>query len=601
VTLPVEDELKLAAPAAFVLPDLAAGAGTAGGPAEASDPSGAGGLRAGRGTAEAGAAGSQSAGAAGTPGAGAAGTQSAGAAGTPGAGAAGTPGAGAAGTTGTAEVAPRTDGSEGTSGTGGAGVPGVADVRSEGRRTLQATYWDTPDLRLIRNGVTLRYRTGEDGPPWQIKLPLPASGPGVRREEIAEPGGPDSVPAKLAGLLTGWVRTAKLGPVARLRTERDVHKVLAGDGSELAELVDDSVSVLDGKRTLSRFRELELERRGADDVVLSGLRDQLVAAGAVEGEFTPKVVHALGPLATAPSDLPEPPRLSRRSSAGAVVAYSLATNLRRLISQHAPVRRGEDDAVHQMRVACRRLRSDLRTFRPVVDQAWAEGLRAELKWLAGSLGVARDLEVLRQRIADAADADPLAPLDEDAVSRVDAELESRERAALSEVDTALGSRRYAELLDRLVEAARHPVLTAAAGEPAEDVLRPLVARSWRKLKKGERRLAPDGADYDWHRVRILAKRARYAGEAVAPALGKPASRLAKAAESVQDLLGEHQDAAVAAETWLSIARSDPDDHSLAVTAGRLYERERSTIRTVRAKFPAAWAATTKRRMVEWLP
>jgi len=110
-------------------------------------------------------------------------------------------------------------------------------------------------------------------------------------------------------------------------------------------------------------------------------------------------------------------------------------------------------------------------------------------------------------------------------------------------------------------------------------------------------VAPDG---DWHEVRIRAKRARYAVEAVAGLLGGPAAELARAVTAVQTLLGEHQDAVVAADTWLSIAQSDPDDHTLAVTAGRLVERERAAVHRVRAEFPAAWAAANRRRLTEWL-
>ena len=69
---------------------------------------------------------------------------------------------------------------------------------------------------------------------------------------------------------------------------------------------------------------------------------------------------------------------------------------------------------------------------------------------------------------------------------------------------------------------------------------------------------------------------------------------------MQDLLGEHQDAAVAADTWLAIANSDPDDHALAVTAGRLFERERAAVRAARAAFPAAWRAASRRRLTEWM-
>lgn len=484
--------------------------------------------------------------------------------------------------------------------TAGAGPPGVDSVRSEGRLRLRATYWDTEDMRLARNGVTLRHRTGETGPPWQLKLPVGGSGPGVSRLELVERGRAGQLPDQVRALLTGWVRTAALVPVATLLTERDVHVLLAADGTELAELVDDAVSVLEGRRVLSRFRELELERRAAPDELLVAVRDTLVEAGAVLGAFTPKVVRALGPVATAPSDLPEPPDLGQAASAGAVVAYSLAVNLRRLVAHHAPVLRGEPDAVHQMRVACRRLRSDLRTFRPLTDRAWADGLREELRWLAGSLGSARDLEVLRARIADAAEEDPLAPLDPDAVSRVDSALAERERAAESEVDGALGTSRYAELLDRLVAAARHPALTAAAGEPAAVALPPLVAKAWRHLDRAARRLRVDGPDDDWHEVRILAKRARYAGEAVAPALGKPAARLAAAAESVQGVLGEHQDAVVAATAVAEIAAAHPGDVPLVLVCGRLVERERAAVWAARDEFPGTWKKAARPRTTAWL-
>jgi hypothetical protein len=77
--------------------------------------------------------------------------------------------------------------------------------------------------------------------------------------------------------------------------------------------------------------------------------------------------------------------------------------------------------------------------------------------------------------------------------------------------------------------------------------------------------------------------------------------LAKALSKVQDVLGEHQDGVVAAQTWLSIAESEPADHDLAVTAGRLCERERTAVRDKRAAFPKAWRRATKRRRTRWLP
>ena len=74
----------------------------------------------------------------------------------------------------------------------------------------------------------------------------------------------------------------------------------------------------------------------------------------------------------------------------------------------------------------------------------------------------------------------------------------------------------------------------------------------------------------------------------------------RALTAVQDLLGEHQDAAVAGDTWLAIAAADPDDHALAVTAGRLYERERAAVCRSRQGFAPLWHTATRKRLTAWL-
>jgi CHAD domain-containing protein len=259
-----------------------------------------------------------------------------------------------------------------------------------------------------------------------------------------------------------------------------------------------------------------------------------------------------------------------------------------------------------MRVGCRRLRSDLRSFRPLLEQDWASKLRDELKWLADKLGAARDAEVLSARLRRTADADPLAPLDQIALARIEADLTARHEEALQALDEALASDRYLVLVDNLVDAAQRPRLTAEAKKPATAVLPGLAGKPWRRLANGHGDVRGAGQldalapDTDWHAVRIAGKKARYATEAVAGALGGTAKQLASALSAVQELLGEHQDAAVAAETWLAIAHSDPEDHALAVTAGRLYERERASVRRRRAEFPDAWRKASRRRLTEWL-
>jgi CHAD domain-containing protein len=163
------------------------------------------------------------------------------------------------------------------------------------------------------------------------------------------------------------------------------------------------------------------------------------------------------------------------------------------------------------------------------------------------------------------------------------------------------------MLDLLVDAAREPKVLATAAQPAQRLLPRLVARPWRRLAYGAKGvdgaadLDPLAADERWHAVRINGKRARYAVDAVASVTGGPAAKLAKALARVQDLLGEHQDAAIAADTWVALAAESPDDTSLAVVAGRLFERERSAIRAVRAAFPEAWAVAAEPTRTRWLP
>ncbi|MGI5213607.1 CHAD domain-containing protein [Plantactinospora sp. CA-290183] len=488
-----------------------------------------------------------------------------------------------------------------------AAVPPGGRVCELPELTLTATYLDTADLRLARAGVSLRHRRGDDLP-WTVKLP--ADSPGVRHE-ISRPGRRKSPPADLVELVAVFARGADLVPAAVVRTVRRRHEVRDDADRVLVEVADDAVSVLDGKRVRATFREIEVERKAGDGALLDAVEARLTEAGAVAGEFVPKHVRALGPAAAGAPDLVPPGDLPEQPSAGDVVTAAIRRGVARLVA-HDPLVRlrapvGDDDtAVHQMRVACRRLRSDLRTFGPLVRKDWARPLRDELKWLAAVLGGARDAEVLRDRLRRTANADPVSPVDPAAVDRIDRVLADRQAAALAAVDEALRTERYLALVEGLVDAARAPRLTGRADGPATEVLPRLVARPWHRLTDGEEGadgaadLDPDAPDERWHAVRINGKRARYAVDAVAPVVGGGAPKLARALGKVQNLLGEHQDAAVAAQTWLAIAAQRPSDHELAVTAGRLVERERASIRAVRAAFPDTWGRAARGRRVAWL-
>jgi CHAD domain-containing protein len=274
---------------------------------------------------------------------------------------------------------------------------------------------------------------------------------------------------------------------------------------------------------------------------------------------------------------------------GDVVARAITDGVARLVGGEALVRQEDDNphGVHQTRVATRRLRSDLRTFRGALDPKWATELRAELGWLGDVLGAARDADVLRQRLTERGKALPpgSAAGVKEAMTAL-AERRARAHAALLE---ALGSERARILIERLTEAAQAAPLAGEADRPASMALPRIVRGAYKALDRGVRSLADPPSDTELHAVRIRAKRCRYAAEACAPTLGKPARRLARAAEALQGALGELSDA-VATEQWLRDFSEHADSSAGAFAAGELAVLEQAAAFRARSRWPKAWSA-----------
>lgn len=458
---------------------------------------------------------------------------------------------------------------------------------------LLATYYDTPDLRLARSGVTLRFRTGErDEPVWTVKLPN--TGRSVNaRHELDFPGSSDAIPDEAVDLVTAYVRSSSLQPVATLATLRKRWRVF-DDRGDIAEIADDEVSLLDGERVLARFREIEIEATEGRESRLEEIAAVLRAAGAMPSEPIPKAVRALGPRATDPPDVSDPAPVKGSDPSGALVKAVIARATNRLIAHDPFARLGDPEGVHQMRVAARRIRSDLRTFQPLVDQEWLRSLTDELRWVGRVLGEVRDLDVMSARLhATARGLEmPLEPLFR--------ALEERRTQATQRMMGALRSTRYRMLLDRLVKASNAPKLTEAAQLPAAGILIPLVARPWRKLRTAARKA--DGSPQSLHNARIKAKRVRYAAEAVSEVVAKPkqAQRFAARSANLQDILGEHQDAHVAVETVEEIAVENKDDADLNRAAGRFIERELQTADAARARWKRVWKKLGGKKTTSWL-
>jgi CHAD domain-containing protein len=466
------------------------------------------------------------------------------------------------------------------------GIRGVAEVGEPSSVSLEAVYYDTADLRLLRHGATLRRRTGGSDAGWHLKIPTGTD----TREELREPlDGEAEPPASLQELAQAMSRGAELRPVARVSTERITRELLDRGGEPLAEVTDDTVraTALAAPETTREWRELEVElARGAPPEVLDRAEKLLRRAGVRRATSPSKVTRVLTP-STRPARTP--------GTAGEVVLAYLAEQVSTLVRHDVGVRREVEDAVHQMRVAVRRLRSALRVFGRIVDRERTDELQEELRWLGRRLSPARDLEVqeehLRAAVADLPRELVLGPV----AARLTRYFSPESATARLAVDRTLRSRRYRELLDALDALLSAPPLTRRAAHPAAEELPRHVRRAHRKVVRRMESL-PEGSGRDagLHRLRKAAKRFRYAAECAEPVVGRKARRARKAAKSLTQSLGAHQDAAVTRPLLRDLAVQAHQARENGFTFGMLYEQENQRAADADAAFPAQWEKFTQK-------
>lgn len=295
------------------------------------------------------------------------------------------------------------------------------------------------------------------------------------------------------------------------------------------------------------------------------------------------------------SNRPDPHELP----AGRVVHARLADQVARVRRLDPLVRAGEPGAVHDMRVALRRLRSALTTYRPLLDRDVTEPLRAELRWLADQLGAPRDAEVTRARLTEATDTPGAEALRGTVLTRLDAELRERTDTAHEAAVTAMRSDRHRALLDALSRLAAAPPLTDRAAAPAGDVLPRRVRREWKRVRR--RVSAIDGVHDPreraalLHEVRKAAKRLRYAVEPLEGLYGRDARRLVRGARRVQSALGEHHDAVVAQAYLLEAADRAAADGEDTFGYGALYAVEGAAAARAEARFRRRWRPLSREK------
>lgn len=461
-------------------------------------------------------------------------------------------------------------------------LPTLTDFVPTGGRCQEMTlhldnvYYDTADHSLLAVRAVLRRREGDADTGWQLKLP-----DGDARTEIRTGlGDSDAVPEELAEVIRGAIHGSTLGPVAVLRTERHVHRIFDDGDDLLAEVADDTVhATVPGKEAvLGTWREIEVELGLGSEEFLDDIGNQLRTAGATPAARSSKLERALAPLLELQGygvgDVDE-------SSTGIVTGY-LAAQIAAIVTGDIRFRRG-GEPVHDTRVAIRRLRSTLRTFKKLFPRDLAADLSEELSWYADLLGHMRDPQVQRARLTTAVSALPpelvLGPVAAGIGRRLARDYADGRRAVID----ALNGERYRALIDALATWRTDPPF---ADNTDAMTLAPYVARAQRKARKRLRNAVRSDDDVrSYHRARKAAKRARYAAELATPELGKKvAKRKIKKHKRIQRILGEHQDSVVAADLLRTLgADTAHTAGENGFTFGLLYAQEQAAAARARDK------------------
>lgn len=427
---------------------------------------------------------------------------------------------------------------------------------------LRSTYFDTADHALLGHGVTLRRREGNDEG-WHLKVP-----DGNARTEIRLPLTDDTaIPAELAQLVTGISLGADLAVVAVVQTTRRIQRLIGPDGATVLEAADDTVTATapGAAVPMTTWREIELELGSGSEALLAKAGRRLVKAGARRSDGTSKLGIALA--ATPPADV-------GTAAPGSHLTDYLAEQFRALAAGDVALRRGLE-AIHPTRVATRRLRSTLRVFGPLLDQAAAQDLDGQLAWYAALLGEVRDREVQRERFSGALAQLPPELVLGPVAATIEERLLSEQLEARRVLMEELSGDRYLTMLMTVAAWATAPPLGDEGGVEAKALRRLSAAAAATARKKLARALAGGAGDEALHTARKAAKRARYAAEAAAPVMGRhKAQARINACKAVQEVLGEHQDSLVAADLLRRMgAEAGTTPGQNGFTYGLLHARE----------------------------
>jgi triphosphatase len=482
-------------------------------------------------------------------------------------------------------------------------VVGAYRLRPRRAVRLHSVYLDTRDLALARAGIALRVRRA--GRSWEAtaKWGGRVAGSLHQRPELtvalpAEPAMPFKLPdGPLRTQLTAVVLGRRLAPILITDIQRRLRDLLPARGpagEALAEVALDTVELRapDGRPAGAVYYEIEIERRNGRTRDLTAISHALQQRFGLIPSRAPKFMRGLAELygSAVPPFGAAPLRAGDR--VGAAARTVVAVQLARIRAADPGTRVGRDaEALHEQRVAVRRLRAALRTFAAGVSPRLRSTLRSELRWLGRELGAVRDFDV------QLANLDwHLRHLDPAAHQRLEGfrrHLDSERTVRRATLVAALESPRYFRLLAALERFAASPVPRRLHGDAA----RPVAIVGRRAIKRALRRLLESGDAIDevpkapdLHGLRIRAKRLRYLLESLRPITGTAGRKLGRQLVRLQDVLGRFNDAMVAA-SFVRTYRDGPaasadDDTRQILTA--LADIELRRAGAAQSDFARAW-------------
>jgi triphosphatase len=431
---------------------------------------------------------------------------------------------------------------------------GIAEVGNIREQTLRSTYFDTHDLELRAAGLSFRIRTDGDRRIQTLKATRNGVGAALDRDEWeveVKGDGPDPalLPIKRKGRFK--VLDKPLAGLFTVHVERTILPVSIPNAE--IEVSVDRGEVRAGHVT-APFAEVELELKGGAPQALFGFAEKLAGAAPLCLSFVTKAERGYEALAALPpqrvkaEDIVLPEDMCNADAFRAIAASCL----RHLVANERVLRQRRDpEAVHQMRVALRRLRAAISIFKDMVSDARSESVKDELRWITGVLGAVRDLDIHITTVLEPARKN--AP-DNEAIRCAIVDAEARRESAYDAAQAALCSRRYGAAILAAASWAesgpwRETDETAGMRERSvRSFAKSELDRRWRRVRKRARNveeLEPE----DRHQVRIAMKKLRYAGEFFESLFpGKKARKRRKAVlktlSGLQDILGDLNDIAV---------------------------------------------------------